>query len=94
MKQKAPARSPSPLPLPAVDPSEELEDVVEPQAELINVNEAAKADLVALPGIGPASADAIIRNRPYSSVEEMIQKASLTRLDENDIAIITNSVSF
>lgn len=87
-------RSPLPLTPPAVDPSEELAAVDEPQADLINVNEASKADLVSLPGIGPASADAIIRNRPYESVEEMIEKASLTRLDENDVAIITNSVSF
>lgn len=82
---------------PAVDPSEELaavDDPMEPEADRINVNEASKLLLVSLPGIGPKSANDIIKHRPYTSVDEMIEKASLTRLDEADIAIITNSVTF
>ncbi|MEL6263872.1 MAG: helix-hairpin-helix domain-containing protein [Cyanobacteria bacterium J06626_6] len=61
---------------------------------LINVNTAAKSELVSLPGIGPASADAIIDSRPHESVQGMIESANLTRLDETDVDIITNSVGF
>ena len=42
-------------------------------ARLLNLNTASLADLVALPGIGPKTAEAIIRARPLHSFEELDQ---------------------
>lgn len=44
------------------------------QANLIDINSAAKADLEALKGVGPARADAIIKGRPYKGKDELVQK--------------------
>lgn len=41
---------------------------------LVNINTATKSQLDTLWGIGPARAQAIIDNRPYSSVEELLAK--------------------
>jgi competence protein ComEA len=56
-----------------------------PVGGLVNVNSATAAELEALPGIGPAKAQAIIENRPFSTVEELdrvpgIGPATLDRL--------------
>ena len=40
-------------------------------AHRININSASKTDLEALPGVGPATADAIIAARPFKSVAEL-----------------------
>ncbi|MCG2677864.1 ComEA family DNA-binding protein, partial [bacterium] len=37
----------------------------------ININTATQTQLESLPGIGPKRAEAIIANRPYSSIEEI-----------------------
>jgi competence ComEA-like helix-hairpin-helix protein len=50
---------PSATPTPCVD------------GELINVNTACKAKLKTLPGIGPATADAIVAKRPFKSIDEI-----------------------
>lgn len=39
--------------------------------EKISLNNGTKADLEKLPGIGPAKADAIIKARPFKSVEDI-----------------------
>ena len=39
----------------------------------ININTATKQDIEALPGIGPAKAQAIIDNRPYSKPEDIMK---------------------
>jgi competence protein ComEA len=54
-------------------------------ASPVNVNSATAAELEALPGIGPAKAQAIIENRPYAAVDELdrvpgIGPATLERL--------------
>lgn len=44
------------------------------QPQVINVNTATKAQLEALPGIGPKIAAEIIKNRPYSNSQELMDK--------------------
>jgi competence protein ComEA len=45
--------------------------------EGININTASSSQLEALHGIGPVTADKIIENRPYSSVEELLSRKIL-----------------
>ncbi len=44
------------------------------QAQVININTASKAQLEALPGIGPKIAAEIIKNRPYSNSQQLMDK--------------------
>ncbi|HSA83747.1 MAG TPA: ComEA family DNA-binding protein [Patescibacteria group bacterium] len=41
---------------------------------LININTASASDLDTLSGVGPATSEKIINNRPYSSIEELVSK--------------------
>jgi len=43
-------------------------------SDLININSASQGELESLPGIGPVTAQKIIDNRPYSSIEELRSK--------------------
>ena len=47
---------------------------VQAEAALIDINSAGKQELDALPGIGSARADAIIKGRPYRGKDELLQK--------------------
>lgn len=49
-------------------------DNTQTQPQVINVNTATKAQLEALPGIGPKIAAEIIKNRPYSNSQELMDK--------------------
>ncbi|MFA9288279.1 MAG: helix-hairpin-helix domain-containing protein [Weeksellaceae bacterium] len=40
----------------------------------ININDASSAELDKLPGVGPSTAQKIIDNRPYTSVDELLSK--------------------
>ena len=47
---------------------------VQAQTALIDINSAGKQELDALPGIGSARADAIIKGRPYRGKDELLEK--------------------
>ena len=42
--------------------------------EIININKGTIDELDTLPGIGKVTAEKIINNRPYSSIEELVSK--------------------
>jgi competence protein ComEA len=46
-------------------------------SEKVSVNQAGQAELEALWGIGPATAEAIINGRPYGTVEELVESKIL-----------------
>lgn len=48
------------------------------ESSLISINTATEAQLDALEGIGPARAAAIIENRPYASLDELLSKKVLS----------------
>lgn len=49
------------------------------ESEKVNINIATITQLDSLPGIGPARGQAIIDNRPYASVDELVTKKILTK---------------
>ena len=44
---------------------------------LISVNRSSQSELEALPGIGPVTAQKIISNRPYMSLDELVSKKAM-----------------
>lgn len=45
----------------------------------INVNTASQSELEALPGVGPVTAGKIISGRPYTRLEELVEKKALSQ---------------
>lgn len=66
----------------------------EEQPQKLPWNSATKDQLVALPGIGAVSAEAIINSRPHVSIEDAIAKAGLSRLSAEDAQAIAEQVTF
>jgi competence ComEA-like helix-hairpin-helix protein len=46
---------------------------------VVNINEATAEELQTLPGVGAARAELIIQNRPYHSVDELVEKRALPK---------------
>lgn len=45
---------------------------------LMNINSASLSELDSLPGVGPATAQKIIDNRPYSKIDDLVSKKAVT----------------
>lgn len=46
-------------------------------SSIVNINLASQADLEALPGVGPVTAKKIVDNRPYQTLEELVNKKAV-----------------
>lgn len=64
------------------DPESPSSEVVQPsdntnQSLLISINDAPKEELDMLPGVGPTTAQKIIDNRPYTTLDELLSKKAV-----------------
>ena len=64
---------PRAMPVP-LTPDHSASTIVLATEALIDINTASKKQLSALPGIGDARSDAIIKGRPYKGKDELVQK--------------------
>jgi len=72
------------------DPKVYSPDETSPSSNLISINNASKAQLEDLPGIGPALAERIINERPFNSVESLLD---VSGIGESKYAQIKDLVS-
>lgn len=61
------------------DPSLLQTSAIPGNNELISINNASKEELDSLPGIGEITAEKIINNRPYSSLNDMLEKKVINK---------------
>ena len=67
--------TPGPRAMPGpLTPDHSASTIVLATEALIDINTASKKQLSALPGIGDARSDAIIKGRPYKGKDELVQK--------------------
>ncbi|MFH1967365.1 MAG: SLBB domain-containing protein [Patescibacteria group bacterium] len=52
---------------------------------LVSINQASRAELMSLTGIGEKRADDIIQNRPFTSLDELVEKAVISQNLLNEI---------
>jgi len=77
--------SPAPA-APATKPAAPAATTAAPaQGALIDINSASKDELDALPQIGSARTDAIIKGRPYKAKNELVQKKILPQAVYNKV---------
>ena len=63
---------------PAPVPDKKVEKKAEKAAELIDLNTATKEQLMTLTGVGEATAQQVIKNRPYAKKDQLKSKKILT----------------
>lgn len=71
----ASAQAPQTASPPAVRPTATVPAA--PATKLLDINSASKAELDALPGIGPVRSEAIIKGRPYKGKDELARRKIL-----------------
>ena len=57
--------------------SEKNTSVLGSTTSVVNINQASQSEIESLPGIGPVTAQKIISNRPYQSVQELVDKKAV-----------------
>jgi competence protein ComEA len=50
-------------------------------SQVININTASSADLQKVPGIGKATADKIVKGRPFTNVDDLVTKKIMKKKD-------------
>lgn len=72
------AKEPSTMAAPSAKPSAKPASKMAPSTAKISVNKASALELQKVKGIGPVTADLIIKNRPYKSMNDLVKKKVLS----------------